>query len=401
MENLRDLERSLDPYPFYAQMRESAPVFRGERAGLWHVFLYDDVQRVLSDYEAFSSHQPREEQSVTGQLFAASLINTDPPRHRQLRSLVSQAFTPRAVEALGPRIEEITGELLDQVVPAGAADLVEALAYPLPVIVIAELMGIPAEDRDRFKKWSDAVVQAAGPERVREGGSDPAPAPNHGEMVGYFLAMIEQRRRDPGPDLISALLAAEIDGQQLTVPELIGFCALLLVAGNETTTNLIGNAVLAFSGATGNSGDSGNPGVMERLRAEPDLLPQAIEEVLRYRSPVHAMYRTAIADVELGGQRIPVGDSLVAWIGSANHDALHFERPEEFDVDRGHIRHLAFGQGVHFCLGAPLARLEARIALQAVLARLPGLAVAPDARLERMESPIIFGVKQLPVIWQS
>ena len=391
MENLRDLERSLDPYPFYAQMREAAPVFRGERAGLWHVFRYDDVQRVLSDYEAFSSHQPREEQSETGALFAASLINTDPPRHRQLRSLVSQAFTPRAVDALGPRIEAITGELLDQVAPAGSADLVEALAYPLPVIVIAELMGIPAGDRDRFKKWSDAVVQTAGPERVREDGPD-AQGADHREMVGYFLAMIEERRRDPGPDLISALLAAEIDGQQLTVPELIGFCALLLVAGNETTTNLIGNAVLAFSGT---------PGTTERLRAEPDLLPQAIEEVLRYRSPVHAMYRTAVADVELGGQRIPAGDSLVAWIGSANHDARHFERPEEFDVDRGHIRHLAFGQGVHFCLGAPLARLEARIALQAVLARLPGLAVAPDARLERMESPIIFGVKQLPVIWQA
>ncbi|EMY33901.1 cytochrome P450 [Arthrobacter crystallopoietes BAB-32] len=391
MENLQDLERALNPYPFYEQMRESAPVFRDEQTGLWHIFRYDDVERVLSEHATFSSRQRQDEQSETGRLFAASLVNTDPPRHRQLRSLVSQAFTPRAVDALAPRIEAITNDLLDRIAPAGTADLVEALAYPLPVIVIAELMGIPAEDRDRFKKWSDNVIKAAGPDEVLAE-DDPGEEASRGEMVEYFLALIERRRQDPGHDLVSALLGAEIDGQQLTVPELVGFCALLLVAGNETTTNLIGNALLSFAG---------NPGTLERLRAEPGLLPQAIEEVLRYRSPVQAMYRLAAADAELDGTAIPAGDSLVAWIGAANHDPRHFERPEEFDVDRSPNRHLAFGHGVHFCLGSPLARLEARIALQAVLTRLPGIAVVPGAALERVDSTIVFGPKQVPVFWQA
>jgi cytochrome P450 len=385
MEHVRALEQAMNPYPHYEAMRETAPVFHDEQTGIWHVFQYDDVHRVLSEHATFSSQMPPGEQSETGQLFAASLINTDPPRHRQLRSLVSQAFTPRAVEALAPRITGITEDLLSRFASVGTADLVKELAYPLPVIVIAELMGIPPEDRDRFKLWSDSIVSqtAAGGGKADHG--------LFGEMVEYFLIMIEQRRRSPGHDLISALLAAEIDGQQLTVPELLGFCALLLVAGNETTTNLIGNAVLTFTE---------HPGTVERLLAEPELLPHAIEEVLRYRSPVQAMYRTAAADAVLGDSRIPAGSVLIAWIGSANRDPRQFERAEEYDVDRPPFHHLAFGQGVHFCLGAPLARLEARIALKAVLSRLPGIRVVPEAPLERVDSTIVFGPKQLPVSWQ-
>ena len=211
-------------------------------------------------------------------------------------------------------------------------------------------------------------------------------------MTGYFLDLIERRRIRPGNDLISNLLSAEIDGQKLNVAELLGFCALLLVAGNETTTNLIGNAVLCFTEV---------PGTIERLLKEPSLLPQAIEEVLRFRSPVQSMYRIAVADTTLGDVRIPAGAPLVAWIGSANRDERQFERPAEFDVDRDQIRHLAFGHGIHFCLGAPLARLEARIALEALLARLPGLALAPGSRLERMDSTIVYGLKKLPASWQS
>jgi cytochrome P450 len=386
MEHVRALEQSMNPYPHYEAMRETAPVFHDEQTGIWHVFKYDDVHRVLSEHATFSSQMPPGEQSETGQLFAASLINTDPPRHRQLRSLVSQAFTPRAVEALGPRIAAITEELLDGFAAAGTADLVKELAYPLPVIVIAELMGIPAEDRDRFKLWSDSIVS-----QTTAGGGE-ADHALFGEMIEYFLSMIEQRRRIPGHDLVSALLAAEINGQQLTVPELLGFCALLLVAGNETTTNLIGNAVLTFAE---------HPGTVERLLAEPELLPHAVEEVLRYRSPVQAMYRTAAADAVLGDQRIPAGSVLIAWIGSANRDPRQFERAEEYDIDCRPFHHLAFGQGVHFCLGAPLARLEARIALQAVLTRLPGLSVVPEPPLERVDSTIVFGPKQLPVSWQQ
>jgi cytochrome P450 len=325
--------------------------------------------------------------SEAGHLFASSLITTDPPRHRQLRSLVTQAFTPKAVDALGPRISELTDGLLAEIASRGTADLIGALAYPLPVIVISELMGIPAEHRDRFKQWSDAIVS-----QTRTGAATEDHQAANQEMTGYFLALIEQRRSRPGDDLISNLLAAEIDGQKLNVGELLGFCALLLVAGNETTTNLIGNAVLCFTEL---------PGTIDRILREPALLPQAIEEVLRFRSPVQSMYRLTVADTTLGGVRIPAGAPVVAWIGSANRDERQFERPAEFDVDRGQIRHLAFGHGIHFCLGAPLARLEAKIALEATLSRLPGLAVVPGAQLERMDSTIVYGVKSLPVSWNA
>jgi cytochrome P450 len=304
-----------------------------------------------------------------------------------LRSLVTQAFTPKAVDALAPRISALTDELLDGIAPAGTADLIAGLAYPLPVIVIAELMGIPPGDRDRFKQWSDVIVS-----QTRSGAEDADHHATNVEMTGYFLDLIEQRRRQPGNDLISNLLSAEIDGQKLSVPELLGFCSLLLVAGNETTTNLIGNAVLSFTEV---------PGTFERLLAEPQLLPQAIEEVLRYRSPVQSMYRVAAADTALGDVQIPAGAPLVAWIGSANRDERHFTEPDEFDIDRGPSRHLAFGQGIHFCLGAPLARLEARIALEATLSRLPGLTVAAGSRLERMDSTIVYGLKELPVTWEA
>ena len=387
MDFVPENEHPLDPFPHYRRMRESAPVFHDEQSGSWHVFRYEDVQRVLSEHATFSSRMGGGDPSETGQLFAASLISTDPPRHRQLRSLVTQAFTPKAVEALAPRISALAEDMLAAIAPTGTADLIEALAYPLPVIVIAELMGIPAEDRSRFKLWSDAIVS-----QTRTGAESAEQRGTNREMSEYFLAMIEQRRSRPGNDLISSLLAVEIDGQKLSVAELLGFCSLLLVAGNETTTNLIGNAVLSFIEA---------PGTIERLAAEPSLLPQAIEEVLRYRSPVQSMYRVAAADTTLGGLPIPAGSPLVAWIGSANRDEQHFEHPERFDIHRGAIRHLAFGQGIHFCLGAPLARLEARIALDAVLSRLPGLALATRSRLERMESSIIYGLKELPVTWQA
>jgi cytochrome P450 len=387
MDLRRDDESPLNPFPYYERMRESAPVFHDGQSGSWHVFRYEDVERVLSEHGTFSSRMGGDEPSETGQLFAASLITADPPRHRQLRSLVTQAFTPRAVDALAPRITALAQELLDGVAPRGSADLIEELAYPLPVIVIAELMGIPAEDRDRFKLWSDVIVS-----QTQSGTPTADHSATNLEMTEYFLALIEHRRRSPGNDLISNLLSAEIDGQKLSVPELLGFCALLLVAGNETTTNLIGNAVLCFTEA---------PETMERLRSDPALLPQAIEEVLRYRSPVQSMYRVTAGETTLGGLQVPAGAPLVAWIGSANRDGRQFDRPGQFDMGRTPNRHLAFGHGIHFCLGAPLARLEARTALQGVLDRLPGLALAPGAHLERMDSTIVYGVKELPVTWQG
>ncbi|MFC4396487.1 cytochrome P450 [Arthrobacter sedimenti] len=388
MDATQSTQYPLDPFPHYERMRAAAPVFHDEQSGSWHVFRYDDVQRVLSEHATFSSRMGGDAPSGSGQLFASSLITADPPRHRQLRSLVTQAFTPKAVDALAPRISALANELVDGMVArGGSADLIQDLAYPLPVIVISELMGIPAQDRERFKHWSDTIVS-----QTRTGPGSGSQDTTTSEMVEYFLALIDQRRSRPGEDLISSLLSAEIEGQKLSVPELLGFCALLLVAGNETTTNLIGNAVLCLSES---------PGTLDRLLKEPALLPQTLEEVLRFRSPVQSMYRVSVAETEVGGERIPAGAPIVAWIGSANRDERQFERAAEFDVDRSPNRHVAFGHGIHFCLGAPLARLEARIALEALLARLPGLSVASGAHLERMESTIVYGLKAVPITWQA
>jgi cytochrome P450 len=372
------IEGQLNPFPWYAEMRSRTPVSRDPRGYSWNVFRYDDVQRVLSDYATFSSEYGGSRRDPA-QPFAASLINTDPPRHRQLRALVTQAFTPRAVDALAPRIAAIVDELLDKV-PTGQMELVADLAAPLPVTVIAELLGIPGEDRARFKRWSDAVVSNAG-----SSGQDGSA---WREMGHYFMQMIEQRRRQPGSDLLSGLLAAEIEGERLSMQELMGFGTLLLVAGNETTTNLLGNALLTFAE---------EPAVWQRLRAEPALLVGAIEDVLRYRSPVQSMFRVTKTDADLSGQTVPAGSFVVAWIGSANRDEAQFAAPDRYDPERAPNRHLAFGQGIHFCLGAPLARLEARIALQAMLARYPRITLAPGANLQRMPSTIVYGLRALPL----
>ncbi len=383
------LDREVNPFPFYEQMRNDRPVFYDRNSGLWNIFRYDDVQRVLSDYNTFSSQfsgSPQDGDSV----FAASMISTDPPRHRQLRGLVTQAFTPRAVEALAPRIQQIVDEQLDRVAAAGEMDAIRDLGYPLPVTVIAELLGIPAEDRQRFKHWSDMVVTMS---NVSDGnvGSEEMDGRAVFEMSGYFLDMIQQRRQSPGTHLISGLVKVEVDGQKLEVMELLGFCSLLLVAGNETTTNLIGNAILTFTE---------HPQARSNLRERPDLLPGAIEEVLRFRSPVQSMYRLAKEDVVLADQVIPTGSRLVAWIGSANHDDHQFLAPETFDIERSPNRHLAFGQGIHYCLGAPLARLEAKIALDGLLKRFCEVALTPDVVIERMPSTLVYGLRSVPIIFR-
>src|SRR5216684_4407578 len=366
-----------DMYAWFRTMRESKPISFNEQHNEWAVFDYDDVQRVLSDYSTFSS-----EYMGTDSPIGSSIISTDPPRHRQLRSLVTQAFTPRTVAQLTPRITAIVNELLDGAAPSGRMDVIDDLANPLPVIVIAELLGIPAADRERFKYWSDVVVGA-----VPSGGRNPQM-----EMGQYFLQMIEQRRQEPADDLISALLDAQVDGQHLNQLELLGFCILLLVAGNETTTNLIGNAILCFDE---------QPEVMEQLRAEPVLVPGAIEEVLRYRSPVQFMYRRAVADITIRDQEIQAGQTVLAWIGSANRDEAQFPDPDRFDIRRTPNRHIAFGHGIHFCLGAPLARLEAKIALIMLLERFHEIKRVPGVQLEPIGSNLVFGVKHLPITFRE
>lgn len=373
-------DRLLNPFDWYRTMRETEPVAFDASRGIWSVFRYEDVRRVLAEYAVFSSE--RGGPGATNPL-GASIISTDPPRHRQLRALVTQAFTPRTVAQLESRIEAIVNDLLDQVAGRGHMDIIDDLAYPLPVIVIAELLGVPIEDRAQFKQWSDAIV--SGPAAAGMAGRNP-----QAEMSVYFRRLIEQRRHEPHDDLISALLAAQIEGRHLSEVELLGFCILLLVAGNETTTNLIGNAVLCFDE---------HPDALAMAREQPELLPSAIEEALRYRSPVQSMFRSTVAETEVGGRLIPAGSFVVAWIGSANRDADQFPDPDRFNVERTPNRHLAFGQGIHFCLGAPLARLEARIALSALFDRMPNLRCVRDAQLEPLPSSIVYGVKHLPIIF--
>ena len=367
----------LDPFPWYAMMRESAPIFLDPRRHNWSVFKYNDVQRVLSEHSIFSSQFMN---SGSDQVLDASMISMDPPRHRQLRSLVTLAFTPRTIARLEPRITEIVNELLDKVAPQGKMDVINDLSYPLPVTVIAELLGIPREDRARFKLWSDQFIGAAPSE-----GQDA-----QAEMSEYFKWVMEQRREEPKDDLISALLAAQIDGKHLTEQELLGFCVLLLIAGNETTTHLIGNAIWCFDD---------HPQAWAELRANPALLPDAIEEVLRYRSPVKMMFRVTTQDTRIGDKDIPAGSGVTAWIGSADRDEAQFPNAATFDIHRVPNRHLAFGYGIHFCLGAPLARLESKIALGIMLERFASLRCDRDVELEPVSAFILHGLKSLPVVF--
>lgn len=371
--------QTLNPFPWYRSMRESHPISYNEKDKLWEVFRYDDVLRVVNEYATFSSERVITERSGNAeeQEVVKSLLSSDPPRHRQLRSLISQAFTPRSIAQLTPRITEIVNEQLDLVAEKGSMDIIGDLSYPLPVIVIAEMLGIPSEDRDQFKRWSDAIVsigQEEGMSAVKE-------------MNGYFKKIIDQRRKDPKDDLISALIEAQIEGVHLSEPELLSFCLLLLVAGNETTTNLIGNALLCFDE---------HPEAMEQLRAEPALLPNAIEEVLRYLSPVQLLVRAAKVDTQIGEQKIKAGEIVLPWLGSANRDESQFPQPDLFDIRRTPNRHISFGHGIHFCVGAPLARLEAKIALGILLERFTDIRRIKEVLMDPIPSTFVYGVKNLP-----
>ena len=396
MQTKANREQLYASYDWYRQMRETQPVYFDPNWRAWHVFRYADVSRVLSEYTTFSSDEnqyaPAEYRDDSP--IGSSILRMDPPRHRQLRNLVSQAFTPRMVAQLEPRIQEITNELLDQVAAKGQMDVIKDLSYPLPVTVIAELLGIPVELREDFKRWSDALVAGGGEEMTEEERQAfiQEITQEIGGMFNYFTQVLNERRAHPQSDLVSALLAAEVDGERLNDMELLGFCGLLLVAGNETTTNLIGNLLLCLDE---------NPGTVERLRANRALVPGAIEEALRYYSPVKVMTRYTTSEVTLGDQRIEAGQAILPWISSANRDGAEFPDPDRFDIVREPNRHLGFGRGIHFCLGAPLARLEAKIALNSMLDRLPGAWQIADVPLEQIKSFIVFGTKNLPLIWSA
>jgi cytochrome P450 len=375
-----------------ADSRGRGQVHFDERQECWQVLGHPEAGAVLADPAVFSSDlsalQPQQDDFALFQ--RGNFVRMDPPQHRTLRTLVSQAFTPRVVADLEPRIAELTGELLDR---AGERfDLVDALAYPLPVIVIADLLGVPVSDRALFRRWADALLdQDIDPDRsLREVGEQAvtAVAPVLHEMNGYFLEHIRSRRAAPREDLTSKLVQAEVDGEQLADEEIVGFVGLLLIAGHITTTATLGNSLICFRDA---------PDAVPAIRADPALLPTAIEEVLRMRTPFPRLARIARTDAEVGGVRIPAGQVVLVWLAAANRDARVFPQPDRFDVRRTPNPHLTFGHGIHFCLGAPLARLEARVALRLLLDRYRDIAVPGDDQVEYRSPWAMVAVTRLPL----
>jgi cytochrome P450 len=383
-----------DPYALFARARREHPVLPHEGLPVVSVFRYADVQAVLRDPGTWSNEFPLPPGVDPREDLPNSMLGSDPPRHTRLRGLVSQAFTPRMIRRLETRLVEIAHELLDAALVSGRVDLVEALTYPLPVIVIAEIIGVPAADRARFKAWSDALVATLGegflapitPERWER------QRRTIEEMRAYFTPAAEARRREPRDDLLSGLVAAELEGSKLTFDEMLQTLILLLVAGNETTTNLIGNTVLELLA---------HPEQLALVRADPALVPAVVEEVLRFASPVQMDPRRATRPLELHGQRIEADQVALCWLGSANRDEAVFERPEAFDVTRKDNRHIAFGFGPHYCLGANLATLEAEVALRVLLERTSGLRRVDDAPLPLHPSIVFRGVRRLPVALEA
>ena len=383
-----------NPYPAYAALRAQDPVHFSLAIQAWVLTAYEDCERVLRDAETFSSSSF----TASGQLATVlqqqrrefplgevpTVLNSDPPVHTRLRTLLNRAFTPRAIEGLRPHIEEIAASLLADAGGAGGRfDAVTGFAQPLPIIVIAELLGVPPSDRDQLKEWSTAIANTTNV--LNTEGALEAARQATVDLIAYMDEIVARRRAAPGADIMTALVQAEEDGERLSHDELLAFSILLLLAGHETTTNLIGNGLFALTE---------HPGQAARLRAEPELLPSAVEEFLRYDSSVQGAVRFARQTVEIGGRTIEQGSTLLLLLGAANRDPAQFPAPDALDVSRSPNRHLSFGRGVHFCLGAPLARLEGDIAFRALLDRFPEPRVA-EGGAQRSGTLVLRGMGKL------
>ena len=364
-----------DPYDTYDRLREKDPVHRMRLINGWVLTRYEDVDLVLRDHRRFSKDDGKEDEY-------RSMLHHDPPDHTRLRALVSKAFTPRSVRDLHPRVQRIVDDLLNELEGKDRFDLIESLAFPMPVTVIAEMLGVPAQDMDRFKHWSNDVSLTIEPS-LREDQIRRVERASE-ELYAYFESIIEQRRREPQDDMITALLNAEDEGDRLTHEELLGTLVLLLVAGNETTRNLIGNGMRALLK---------NPEQLRKLRDNPDLLDSAINELLRYDSPVQLDGRLVHNDVEVAGQRISAGQRVLCAIGAANRDPTVFVEPDKLDIERNEKSHIAFGRGIHHCLGAPLAMLEARAAFSALLDRFSHIELVSEPVYR--EQVVLRGVEEL------
>ena len=370
-------ENAADPYSNYKKIRLKDPVHRMRLLDAWLLTRYEDVDTVLRDYRRFSNA----ERSLND-AGRVTLLDLDPPDHTRLRSLVSRAFTPRSVAALESRARHIAEELLDAVENTDRFDLIQALAFPLPVIVIAEMIGVPPEDRERIKSWSNDIALSVEPVLTDEQVDMVDRATD--ELYEYFDDIIALRRREPREDLISALIDAEDEGERLTHDEVLATLLLLLVAGNETTRNLIGNGTLALLR---------NPEQLQLLRDSPDLMDTAINEFLRYDSPVQLDGRYVEEDVEIGGKRIRAGQRVISALGAANRDPEVFTNPDSLDITRKEKSHISFGRGIHHCLGAPLALLEGRIAFSCMLDRFSSIRLLSEP--ERRPQVVLRGVDEL------
>ncbi|MEC0210948.1 cytochrome P450 [Paenibacillus ehimensis] len=374
-------EEKFEPFGWYKNMREHSPVHYDEGQDVWSVFKYDDVKRVAEDKDYFSNAV------LIPDILKGTLMGLDQPKHTITRSLISRAFTPNAMTSWSPRIDSIVAELMASVRDRSRIDIVHDFAVPLPMIVISELLGVPSSDRAQFKEWCSALTlapQENTPEEYMRVYEKQVQA--SAKLVSYFQEIIEVKRSQPADDIISDLIQAEEDGYKLSSEELLSNCVFLLIAGNETTTSLITSAIYSFH----------EHRLFGTLYKQPEFIPSGIEEVLRYRSPFQRSVRKVIQETEIGGKKLKPGDYIVYWIGSANRDEEHFERADELILDRRNNKHLAFGKGIHVCLGSQLSRLEAKAALTALIQAYPDMAVDPLYRID-MASSNVYGLRSLPV----
>jgi cytochrome P450 len=374
-------------YPLFHRLRQEEPVHWCEPLNGWMITRYDDVlaglrdPRLASDRISLSMNampEPlRTEMAPLGVHVSNWLGFTDPPKHTRMRKLIMRVFTPRLADNMEGRIEAIVNALIDRILARGEFDLIADFAFPLPATVICEILGIPLDHQDRFRRWAEDMLLfagAIGPAIAKVAG--PAHE-SYVEMTSYFRELTRQRRREPRADLLSALAAVEDEEGGLTEVELIGLIVFLFIAGHETTVNLLGNGVLALLS---------HPAELNRLKDQPQLIEPAVEEFLRFESPIQIATRLPIEDLEIRGRQIKAGQTVILMLGAANRDPERFPEPDRFDVGRPDNKHVAFGWGSHFCLGAPLARVEARIAVRLLLERLPGLQIEGEAPLWREDN---------------
>jgi cytochrome P450 len=381
-----------DPYPTYHRLRAEDPVHHSP-LGFWVLTRYPDVMAMLRDPRLIKEPiaafvAARFGMAVPPPGLGLSMLDRDPPDHTRLRGLVSKAFTPKALESLRPHIQKIVDDLLTDAAGKGQMDLIEEFAYPLPVRVICEMLGVPVKDHERFKAWGldiarglDAIMLPPDSEVGQRSIS------GRRALAAYFRELIAERRAAPRDDMLSALITAEEAGDKLNEEELLATCILLLVAGHETTVNLIGNGTLALLR---------HPEQLQKLRENPGLIVTAVEELLRFDGPVQRTARIPSEDLAIGGRTIPKGEMVMPFLGAADRDPAQFPDPDRLDITRADNRHIAFGMGIHFCLGAPLARMEGQIAINTLLARLPKLALATDKPQFR-QSLTLRGLQVLPV----